>query len=80
MKKIVIDIEGMECCGCEKNVNARIEKNFDIKKVISSHEKNKTEILAKDALDETKLKEVIEAAGFTVVNITTTEKKGLFGR
>ncbi|MBR5328747.1 MAG: heavy-metal-associated domain-containing protein [Firmicutes bacterium] len=80
MKKIIIHIEGMECCGCEKTVNGRIEKNFDIKKVTSSHEENKTVILAKEALDETKLKEVIEAAGFTVHNITTTEKKGLFGR
>ena len=80
MKKIIIDIEGMECCGCEKNVNTLIEKNFNIKKVTSSHEKNKTEILAKEALDEGKLKEVIEAAGFTVLNITTIEKKGLFGR
>ena len=80
MKKIIIDIEGMACGGCEKNVNTRIEKNFDIKKVTASHEKNQTEILAKEALDEAKLKEVIEAAGFTVLKITTTEKKGLFGR
>ena len=80
MKKITVTIEGMACGGCEKNVNTRIEKNFDIKKVTSSHTENKTEILAKEALDETKLKEVIEAAGFTVTNIITEEKKGLFGR
>lgn len=80
MKKITVSIEGMACCGCEKNVNGLIEKNFKIKKVTSSHEANKTEILAKEALDEAKLKEVIEAAGFTVKSITTEEKKGIFGR
>lgn len=80
MKKTTVAVEGMACCGCEKNVNGLIEKNFNIKKVTSSHEAGKTEILSKEALDEGKLKEVIEAAGFTVKSIITEEKKGLFGR
>lgn len=80
MKKITVAIEGMACGGCEKNVNTRIEKNFNVKKVTSSHTENKTEILTKETIDEEKLKEVIEAAGFTVTGITIEEKKGLFGR
>ena len=50
----------------------------------SSHSKGVTEIIAEEALDEEKVKEVIKESGYTPGNVTTElyEKKGfsLFGR
>ncbi len=80
MFKIVVNVEGMMCGMCEKHVNEAIEKNFNVKSVVSSHADNKTEITAESALDEAKVKAVIEEEGYTVHSVNTEEvKKKLFG-
>ncbi len=80
MFKIVANVEGMMCGNCERHVNEAIEKNFDVKSVVSSHAENKTEITAAAALDEAAVKAVIEEEGYTVKSVTTEEvKKKLFG-
>ena len=50
-------------------------------KVTSSHKRGETVILAEAAPEEARLRQVIEATGYTVGEITAcaAEKKGLFG-
>lgn len=80
MKKITVEVQGMMCGMCETHVNDVVRKNFDVKKVTSSHTKNKTEIISENPIDEEKLAEAIKSTGYTVGKITTEdyEKKSFF--
>lgn len=82
MTKTILNIEGMQCGMCESHVNDAIRNNFAVKKVTSSHAKNRTEILSEQPLDEQKLREVIDKTGYTLTGLTSEpyEKKGLFHR
>lgn len=84
MVKVVAKVEGMACGMCEAHVNEAVKKAFVVKEVTSSHKDNVTEIVAEEALDEAKVKEVIEAEGYTVLGVTTEEYKkkrfSLFGK
>ena len=82
MTKTVLTIEGMQCGMCESHVNETVRNNFAVKKVTSSHAKNRTEILSEQPLDEQKLRDVIGQTGYTLTNVTSEpyEKKGLFHR
>lgn len=46
MKKITVKVEGMRCGMCESHVNDLVRRNFNVKKVTSSHIKGETVILA----------------------------------
>ncbi|MCC8138747.1 MAG: cation transporter [Lachnospiraceae bacterium] len=78
MYKITLDIDGMACGMCEAHVNEAVRKAADVKKVTSSHSKGRTEILSETELDESKLKEAIEATGYRVLSVKSEafEKKG----
>ena len=41
MEKVILKIDGMICSMCESHINDVIRRNFDIKKVTSSHSKVK---------------------------------------
>lgn len=77
MIKTTLTIDGMMCGMCESHVNDAIRKEFQVKKVNSSHSKGKTEIISEDALDEGKLKSVIAETGYELKEIETEpyEKK-----
>ena len=68
MIKTTVGIDGMMCGMCESHVNDAIRKSFDIKKVSSSHSKKKTEIISEEAIDEDKLRAVIDETGYTVLS------------
>ena len=76
MIKTTIGVEGMMCHKCEAHVNEALERDFDIKKVESFHEENKTEIISEKELDEEELKRAINIVGYkkTDANGTVTEK------
>ncbi len=78
MTKTVIKIDGMMCGMCESHVNDAIRNTMNVTKVSSSHTKGETEVIAETALDEVKLREIIEKDGYKVLDITTEpyEKKG----
>ncbi len=84
MIKTTLKVEGMMCGMCESHVNDEVRKNFAVSKVSSSHKNGTTEIISDEQLDETKLREVIEATGYKVLSSTSEpyEKKGfsLFGK
>ena len=82
MIKTTLKIDGMMCGMCESHINDAIRNSFDVKKVNSSHTKGETVIVSKEALDEDKIKSVIDKTGHELKSISSEEfeeKKGLFG-
>lgn len=82
MTETVVMIDGMMCGMCESHINDAIRNSFDVKKVNSSHTKGETVIVSKEALDEDKIKSVIDKTGYELQSVSSEEleeKKGLFG-
>ena len=80
MVKVTLSIEGMACSMCEAHINEAIRKAFAVKRVTSSHSKGRTEIIAETVPEEQKLREVIGATGYHLLDIHCEPylKKGLF--
>ncbi len=80
MKKYIADIDGMMCGMCEAHMNDAVRKAFDVKKVTSSHSKNKTEIITNQTITEEKLKKVVDETGYKLISLSEEpyEEKGLF--
>ena len=80
MNKYILNIEGMRCGMCESHVNDTIRKNFNVKKVTSSHLSNETVIITIDEISDEKFHEVIDPTGYELKGIKKEEatKKGLF--
>lgn len=82
MIKTTLKIDGMMCGMCESHINDAIRNSFDVKKVNSSHTKGETVIVSKEALNEDKIKSVIDKTGYELQSVSSEEleeKKGLFG-
>lgn len=75
-----ININGMRCGMCESHINDAIRRNFKVKKVTSSHLKNKTVIISYEPIVQERIKEVIDATGYYFIDISveTREHKNLF--
>jgi len=71
MYKTTVTVEGMMCHMCEKHVNEAVSKAFAAENPVSDHTANKTEFVSAEKPDEAKVKEVIEAAGYTVKAVHT---------
>ena len=81
MTETVVQVDGMMCGMCESHVNDAVRKAFpEAKKVASSHTKGQTVIHSEQALDEAKLRDVINATGYDVKGVSSApyEKKGFF--
>jgi copper chaperone CopZ len=81
MIETVVKVDGMMCGMCESHVNDAVRKAFpEAKKVASSHTKGQTVIHSEQALDEAKLRDVINATGYEVKGVSSApyEKKGFF--
>lgn len=80
MIQTTVQVSGMACSMCEAHVNDAVRNALNIQKVTSSHGKGETVILSDEPLDADKLREVINATGYQVGDITSApyEKKGLF--
>ena len=70
----------MACGMCEAHINEAVRNAFLVKKVISSHTKKQTVIIAEKDIPEQELKNVVAKVGYDVVSISSEpyEKKGLF--
>ena len=73
MIETVVQVDGMMCGMCESHVNDAVRK-------ASSHTKGQTVIHSEQALDEAKLRDVINATGYEVKGVSSApyEKKGFF--
>lgn len=83
MFETTLNIDGMACGMCESHVQDVVRQNFSVKKVTASHSKGTCVILSKTVPDETKLRQVIDATGYTVTGFAchpVEEKKGFFAR
>ena len=69
MIKTVVAIEGMMCPMCEKHVREAIEKNFDVKEVTASHEEKQAVILSELPLDNDKVMQTVNDAGYKAISI-----------
>lgn len=80
MMRYTVTVEGMQCGMCEAHVNDAIRKAFPVKKVESSHGKNRTVVLTAEPIDEEALKAVINRTGYAALRVQSEpyEKKGLF--
>lgn len=81
MIELTIEVEGMKCGMCECHVNDAVRRACYIKKVSSSHRKNKTVVIAEDNVDRQAIVNAIAAQGYTVgvVSVKPYVKRGLFG-
>ena len=81
MQQTTVQVGGMQCGMCESHINDAIRRAFQVQKVTSSHSKGTTVIVSEEALDEAKLRRVIEDTGYNVGAISQEpyKKKGLFG-
>ncbi|MCD8200611.1 MAG: cation transporter [Clostridia bacterium] len=82
MIKIVLGVEGMMCGMCESHVNDVIRKVGGVKKVSSSHAKQRTEVIAEDGADVEAMKEAVASQGYRVFSVETEpyEKKARFSK
>ncbi|MCR5332467.1 MAG: cation transporter [Bacilli bacterium] len=78
MYKIILGIDGMGCGSCEAHVNSEIRKNFQVKKVTSSHIKNQTIIITPLDLSEEDIKKVMDPTGYRVTSFSKCEAKMKF--
>ena len=82
MIQTTVKVDGMMCSMCEAHINDAVRRAFSVKKVSSSHKKGETVILSEEAPDAQKLREVIDATGYRVLDIASApyKKTSLFSR
>lgn len=82
MIKYILKINGMMCGMCESHINDVVRRNFEIKKVSSSHKKGLTTIIAENEIDENELKKKISETGYDLVAINKEDfvKKNCFSK
>ena len=83
MIKTVLAIDGMMCGMCEAHINDVIRKNFEVRKVSSSHSKGRTEILSEEPIPEEALHQAIGPTGYRLTAVSSEpfeKKRRLFGK
>ena len=71
--KYTLSLRGMRCGECESHINNAIRNNFKIKKVKANRYKKEVVIYTMDLLDETKLKNVLDATGYQYLGLIRKE-------
>lgn len=80
MIKITLKIEGMMCGMCESHINDAIRRELNVDKVSSSRSKKQTVIIAKQDIDDEKIRACVAKTGYELMNIEKEpyEKKSFF--
>ncbi len=68
VKKEIL-VEGMSCGHCVKRIENALKGLEEVESVLVSLEDKKAEIVLKEQVSDDKLKEVIEDAGYDVIEI-----------
>jgi len=81
MTQYTIKIEGMMCGMCESHINDTIRKNFNVKKLKTSHTKGTSTFQSEEDITEEAIHKAIDPTGYTVLSVEkgAPKKKGLFG-
>ena len=64
----------MRCGMCEAHIEDTVRKNFNIKKVVANRHKNLVTIYSNEELDIERIKQVISATGYRLMNIVKEEE------
>jgi copper chaperone CopZ len=82
MIETTLGIDGMMCSMCEAHVNDAIRRNFDVKSVKSDRRKGRCVVVASEALDEGRVRSVLEETGYDLVSLEAqpARQRGLLGR
>ena len=75
MYQTTVGVDGMMCGMCESHVNDAIRANFNVKKVSSSHSKNRCEIVSENGINAKKAAEVLGALGYKMTGASEEEYK-----
>ena len=75
MIKTTLKVKGMACGMCEAHINDEIRKNFNVKKVSSSHTKGETVIISEEPVDEDRqIRTFLQKKGYDRETWTRQEK------
>lgn len=66
MENIILNVNGMECKGCENRIQNAIKNMTNVKDVIANHETGTVEIIPGGEIDVLKISEKINDLGFEV--------------
>lgn len=64
-----LEVLDMRCGMCESHIEDTVRKNFDIKKVVANRHKNLVTVYSNEELDIERIKQVISATGYRLMNI-----------
>ena len=64
-----LEVLDMRCGMCEAHIEDTVRKNFNIKKVVANRHKNLVTIYSNEELDIERIKQVISATGYRLMNI-----------
>ena len=67
MKKIVLNVKGMQCHGCENRIINALKNSNLASNVLANFENGIVEIEVEDNLDENLIKEKIIDLGFDII-------------
>ena len=67
--RLTVNVDGMHCGMCEANVNDMIRRDFNVKKVRSSHIQGTTVILTDKDIDDSEIEASIGKAGYRALNV-----------
>jgi copper chaperone CopZ len=67
MKKIVLNVKGMQCHGCENRIINSLKNSNLASNVLANFENGIVEIEVEDKLDEKLIKEKIIDLGFDII-------------
>lgn len=66
MKEYIINVEGMECSGCERRIINALSQIPEVKKVSADHKTGKVVIEAEN-IDEKNIEQSLDNLGFEVI-------------
>lgn len=66
MKRETLDVTGMSCTGCERNVETALRNLDGVTRVDADHEGATVEVVIEDDVSDDELHAAVEQAGFDV--------------
>jgi copper ion binding protein len=69
MTELNLQVEGMDCGGCEDSIRKAVSQIEGVKSVSANHSSGKVQVVFAGDVDETGVRSAIEDAGYEVVGV-----------
>jgi copper ion binding protein len=69
MAELNMQVEGMDCGGCEDSIRKAVGQVEGVESVSASHSSGKVQVVFAGDVDEAKVRTAIEDAGYEVVGV-----------